>query len=57
MDSAEDPALHEPGSGASHILSWFETWFAGDDYTRAATRTVLSEVRSAAADNCLRAFA
>jgi hypothetical protein len=26
------------------LLSWFESWFAGDDYARAATRRALLEL-------------
>lgn len=31
-------------TGTSFILQWFEEFFTGDDYSRAATRRVLLEV-------------
>lgn len=35
-------------TGTSFILQWFESFFSGDEYSRAATRRVLLEVRDGA---------
>lgn len=39
-----DDGERQAAPGASFILQWFQSIFAGDEYARSATRRVLTEV-------------